>query len=236
MSGNFWIEKAEEFLYFEHPSERDVLHPHIIDKINAFQPKTYLDFGAGDGRMTAKIHNSIPIDIYDISQKMIVSAKRVLGERLKNIYTEIPAIPLNHYDVIVCSMVMVCINEATEYKRVLKSIAASLSVKGKAIFSVTHPCFRKSAFSDFYTEYTEGKEFDYFNEGKPFDVTIHDPEKVNRVTFEDYHWSLSFTINNMIGAGLKIVEIIETTDDKKMPQYNKVASPFIIIITEKNEK
>ncbi len=48
------------FLFFEHPSERDVLHPMIVDRVNALSPHVYLDYGAGDGRMTAKINSTIP--------------------------------------------------------------------------------------------------------------------------------------------------------------------------------
>ncbi len=233
MSSNFWIENAEDFLHFEHPSERDVLHPLIIDKINKLDPKTYLDFGAGDGRMSAKINSAIPIDIFDISSKMIERAKEGLSGRLKNVFSSIDKIPSDYYELIVCSMVLLCIDNEKDYKSALASISKSLKKDGKAIFSTTHPCFRQTYFSDFYTEFSVGKQFNYFKEGKPFAVTIHDQEKINKVTFEDYHWSLNFTINSIINAGLNIIEIIETTDDLLLPNHNNLVSPFIIIITEK---
>ncbi|HEY4325163.1 MAG TPA: methyltransferase [Mucilaginibacter sp.] len=233
MSGNFWINNAEDFLYFEHPSERDVLHPMIIERVNKLSPKTYLDFGAGDGRMTAKIEEHIPIDIYDISSQMINSARKVLGGRLKNVYTDTVNIPTEHYEVIVCSMVLICINNEHDFIKVLNNIYDSLQSGGTAIFSVTHPCFRQAWFSDFYTVYTDGKQFDYFEEGKPFDVTIHDPEKINHVTFEDYHWSLSFSINSLIKCGFRIAELVETKDDNKVEKHNQFIPPFLIIIAEK---
>lgn len=233
MSSNFWITNAEDFLYFEHPSERDVLHPMIIERVNKLSPKTYLDFGAGDGRMTAKIDAHIPIDIYDISDQMIDSARKVLGDRLEKVYTETEKIPEAYYDAIVCSMVLICINNEPDFIKALKDIYKSLNSGGTAIFSVTHPCFRQSWFSDFYTVYTEGKQFDYFKEAEPFDVTIHDPEKVNHVTFEDYHWSLSFCINNLIKCGFRIAEIVETKDDNKVKKHNQFIPPFLIIIVEK---
>lgn len=233
MSSNFWIEHAEEFLSFVHPSERDVLHPLIIDRINSLAPMEYLDFGAGDGRMSAKINKAIPIDIYDISQIMIENARINLGDRLKNIYHDIKSIPPNHYDVIVCSMVLICISDKSEFKNVLSSIKSSLKPGGKAIFSVTHPCFRTSFFSDFYTEFSLGREFNYFYDGLPFNVTIHDKEKENKVTFEDYHWSLSFMINSLLKSGLIVTEMIETNDDYSLKNHNKNTSPFLILITER---
>lgn len=233
MSSNFWIEKADKFLQFVHPSERDVLHPLIVEKVNALSPKKYLDYGAGDGRMSSKINVDIPIDLFDISQHMIDEAKGVLGKRLIKVYTDSNSIPKTYYDVIVCSMVLLCIDNEPDYKNALSCIAASLKPGGTAIFSTTHPCFRQSFFCDFFTEYSNGKQFNYFEEGKPFQVTIHDQEQQNKVSFEDYHWSLAFTINNIILAGLSIKEIIETTDDTLIPNHNKSTSPFLIIITEK---
>ncbi len=236
MSNTFWIQNAEDFLSFEHPSERDVMHPIIVDKINSLKPQTYLDFGAGDGRMTSKVNDDILIDIYDISPIMIAGAKKILGHRLSNIYTDITKIPANYYDVIACSMVLICIDNKQEYEEALSAIENSLKPGGVAIFSVTHPCFRQSFFCDFYTEFSKGKEFDYFNESKPFEVTIHDPENINKVKFEDYHWSLSHTVNSMVKAGLSITELIETPDDKNIAGYNKLTSPFLILIVKKNEK
>lgn len=233
MSKNFWINRAEDFLHFEHPSEKEVLHPLIVEKINNFAPEAYLDYGAGDGRMSAKINGNIPIDIFDISPTMMKNARKVLGDRLKNEYTYIKDIPKNHYDVVVCSMVLVCIKEKEEYMNTLNAIQKALKVSGKAIFSVTHPCFRQMEYSDFYTEYLQKKQYDYFSEGNPFGVTIHNTGKKRKVSFDDYHWSLSFMMNNIIQSGLIIKEIIETTDDKKSKNYNKFFPPYLIIITEK---
>lgn len=233
MSNNFWIEKADAFLKFIHPSERDILHPLIVKKVNELSPSKYLDYGAGDGRMSAKIDVNIPIDIFDISPIMIDEAKAILADRLNTIYTDSNLIPNAFYDVIVCSMVLLCIDNEREYSKALSCISASLKTGGTVIISNTHPCFRQSYFSDFYTEYSEGTVFNYFDEGKPFQVTIHDQESKSKVSFEDYHWSLAFTLNNIIKSGLSIKEIIETTDDILVQNHNKFTSPFLIIIAEK---
>ncbi len=108
---------------------------------------------------------------------MIGYAEKVLGNRLKHAYTDMDHIPDNHYEVIVCSMVLICINNEADLLKAMAKIFKSLKTGGTAIFSVTHPCFRQSWFSDFFTAYTGGSDFDYFAEGKPFNVTIHDPEK-----------------------------------------------------------
>lgn len=233
MSTNFWIEQADAFLKFIHPSEKDILHPMIVKKVNELAPEKYLDYGSGDGRMSAKIDTKIPIDVFDISPIMIDEAKANLGNRIKNVYIDSNLIPKDTYDVVVCSMVLLCIDNQKDYRKALSCITASLKSGGTAIFSNTHPCFRQSFFSDFYTEYSEGSSFNYFDEGKPFQVTIHDQENKNKVSFEDYHWSFAFTLNNIIKAGLTVKEIIETTDDFLVPNHNKLTSPFLIIITEK---
>ncbi len=58
-------------------------------------------------------------------------------------------------------------------------------------------------------------------------------KKVNKVTFEDYHWSLSFCINNLIKCGFNIKEIAETRDDDKVAKHNQLIPPFLIITVEK---
>lgn len=196
-------------------------------------PETYLDYGAGDGRMSAKINEDIPIDIFDISPTMMKNARKVLGSRLKNEYTQTRNIPKNHYDVIVCSMVLVCIKEKDEYMKTLNAIQKALKASGKAIFSVTHPCFRQARFSDFYTDYSHKEQYDYFEEGKPFGVTIHNAKRKRKVSFDDYHWSLSFMMNSLIQSGLVIKEVIETKDDQNLNNCNNFFSPYLILITEK---
>lgn len=75
--------------------------------------------------------------------------------------------------------------------------------------------------------------FDYHKKGEPFEVTIHDETKKLSVTFIDYHWTLSYTINKMIQTGLNIENIIETEDDKSVSGFNKQFPPFIILIANK---
>lgn len=233
MDNNFWIENSGDYTELLHTSLKNELHPAIVKVVDDLKPKRYFDYGCGDGRMTEMISSEIEISLFDISEEMLQRAEKRLGKRISAIYRNTNQIPENYFDVIVSSLVFVCIDNEKDFTTAMQSISNSLNKNGKAIIALTHPCFRQYAYSDFFTSYTEGKQFDYHKNGEPFDVTIHDESKKLSVTFSDYHWTLSYTINKMIQAGLNIENIIETEDDKSTSGYNKQFSPFIILIANK---
>lgn len=233
MEKNFWIDNSTGYTELLHTSLKNVLHPMTVEIINEFKPQKYLDYGCGDGRMTEMIDGGIQISIFDISEDMLQQAEKRLTGRIDTVYRDINDIPANTFDVVVSSLVFVCIDNDKDFTTAMKAISKGLAVNGKAIIALTHPCFRQYAYSDYFTSYTNGKKFDYHKDSEPFEVTIHDESKKLSVTFTDYHWTLSYTINKMIETGLSIEKIIETDDDKSVSGFNNQFPPFIILIASK---
>ncbi|MEZ4927899.1 MAG: class I SAM-dependent methyltransferase [Saprospiraceae bacterium] len=233
---NFWIANPLDYTEITSAITSKVTHPIIVEIVNDLKPYYFLDFGCGDGRMAEMLDPTIPISIYDISQEMLAQAKQRLNGRIERSYEFLDEIPNNHFDVVVCSMVLLCIDNIEEFTSAMKKMCTALNKNGKLIILNTHPCFMQSKFSVSFTSYSKGKPFFYFNEGDPYDITIQDFDKKKQVTFEDYHWTLSFIINKMIEVGLKIESMIETSDDLTMKNHNAQHSPCVILTASKNEK
>ncbi len=225
---NIWSENAKKFMMLEHTSQKNILHPLLAKLINNENPELMLVFGCGDGRVLKMIKNETIIDVYDINREMLEFAECNAGERIRRYYNDITQAPTNQYDIVLLSMVLVCIGNPKEYYDVLSNINRVKKVTGKVIIAVSHPCFRDRRFSNFSTSYSDKQPFKYLNDGEPFDVTIED-QMPPSVAFTDFHWSLSFTVNKIIEAGMQIISIIETTDDLNHPNANIYQSPFLII-------
>lgn len=124
-------------------------------------------------------------------------------------------------------------------KEILKNlykIPSALHEKGIAIFAITHPCFRNDQFSTFQTEYSNGKKFNYFEEGKKFEVLISDEDFGKRAIFHDYHWSLSTTLQLISESGFVMQQFIELPDFAEgIQSYNTISSPYIIITCSKKK-
>src|SRR5687767_677091 len=104
---NFWVAKAHDYTDLRHSSLKNVLHPVVVELVNELNPSTYLDFGCGDGRMSAMLKHNTPISIYDISRDMLTQAQEHLGTRIENKYFTSAEIPSDYFDAIVCSLVLV---------------------------------------------------------------------------------------------------------------------------------
>lgn len=226
---NVWSDNADRFMNVVHQSQRRVLHPTLADLINKHQPSRLLDYGCGDTRILTLIDKSIAVDVHDINDEMLELARLRNGARIQNYYQHRESIPTDHYDAVLLSMVLVCIGDKSEYAEVLNRVKASKKSGGRAYIAVTHPCFRDRAFSNFHTSYGEGQPFNYLRDGEPFDVYIED-EMPPSVAFTDYHWTLSFTLNAIITAGMRVERLIETPDDATSVTFDPLHSPFLIIV------
>lgn len=214
-----------------HTSQKNVLHPTLANLINAQNPKKLLDYGCGDGRILDLLNNDIKIDVHDINQEMLDIIEHKQGKKIASYYLDREKISKNTYDAVLLSMVLVCIDNEIEYLNVLKRIKLCKTKTGRVYIAVTHPCFRDKTFSNFYTSFSNKQPFKYLNNGAPFDVYIEDKMPPS-VAFTDFHWSLSFTLNKILEAGLIIEKVIETSDDSKSKKENKLFSPYLIIVAK----
>ena len=228
---DIWSANSSKFMDVAHTSQKKILHPTLAKLINEQQPSNLLDYGCGDTRILSLIDKKIAVDVHDINIEMLELAKLKNGKRINNYYQSKELIPTGHYDVVLMSMVLVCIKSEEEYLKVLQNIQTSKKETGRALIAVTHPCFRDRWFSNFHTSYSESYPFKYLKEGEPFDVFIED-ETPPSVAFTDYHWTFSFTLNAIIRAGMIIERVIETPDDESSSNYNDAFSTFLVVVAK----
>lgn len=230
-----WCERIEEYRSFVNESRRTILHPKIGEIIKGSN-RRILEYGCGDGSLIEVItkNKNNEISIYDVSEKALDFTRSVLPEPKPYIFKEIQEIYENYFDYVIFSLVLVTMKRKSDIKTVLKAIHGFLKKDGILIFASTHPCFRQNYFSTFHTSYSENQNFDYLNEGEKFRVTIVDNDNKKKLSFFDYHWSLSFTINSLLEANLNVSNVIELPDIvNAQKQSNKSHCPYIIIQCQK---
>jgi SAM-dependent methyltransferase len=229
---NFWDDSLDRYLAIANESRKTVLYPKIQSLVSSLNPSSVLDYGCGDGDLLDIIacSTNAAISAYDPSLSAVRAIRRRLGDRRVTIYQNRIDINRAMYDVVICSLVIMTIPSEAGLKELVANVRKAKSENGIGIFAITHPCFRDEQFSTFVTEYTNKTIFDYFDEGRPFEVTIFDRSSDNKIQFKDYHWSLSKTINTLISADLMIKELIEVPDIDEVG--NRCYPPYLIIITE----
>jgi ubiquinone/menaquinone biosynthesis C-methylase UbiE len=175
----------------------------------------------------------VQISLYDNSAKVLKIAEKNINDLNPSIYSLAKDLPLNHFDCVVLSLVLMTIDNEDEITQVLNNIYQVLIPGGTSLIAVTHPCFREYRFSTFHTSYTKDN-FNYLNNGEPFSVTLQDDLNGNDIAFTDFHWSLSYTINNIIKAKLQIESIHEIKDKSFKSSYeNPNFCPYMIICARK---
>lgn len=227
---NFWLSNKASKVFEIANAEQKTVQPLISKIIKQLNPKTFLDYGCGDSFISRLLNKDVEIGLFDINKEEASKAYRYLKDRNVKLFESYEDIPTNHYDCILFSLVLVCIDNKKEYQKILSNFKKYKKVNGRLIIVSTHPCFRQYDYRPFYTEYTLGKQFNYFKELEPFDVFIRGDEN-EEVSFTDYHWSMSETINEALSYGFNLERMIEVPDmsfDKK--PFNKNFSPFVILI------
>jgi len=229
-----WSENADIFMRVRHTSQERVLHPYLADRIMDLNPDQMLDFGCGDTRLLDLVPKEITVDAYDKNPEMLEIAKVKNGTRIRTFMEDWRDIPRGVYDVGLLSMVLMTISDPIEHQQILRSLKDSLRDEGKALIAITHPCFRDRIFSNVITSFHGEQPYQYLKEGQPFTVRIEDQAPPS-VAFVDFHWTLSFTINEIVKAGLEITRFDELGDDAEGSGYNPDAPLFIVITTQKKE-
>ncbi len=226
----FWLSEKAGKVFEIANAEQKTVQPIVAKIIEEINPKTLLDYGCGDSFVSRLLNKQIEIGLYDINLNESRKALSHLIDRNAKLYESDADVPSEFYDCIIFSLVLICLSNKDEFKRILANFQRYKTKSGKLILITTHPCFRQYDYRPFYTEYTKGKPFNYFNTLDPFEVYIRDNQN-EAVHFTDFHWTLSDTINELIAGGFTLEKMIElpdmTFDD--IPA-NKSFSPFIILI------
>ena len=83
----------------------------LINLVGNIQDKKILDFGCGPG-ILASVFSKLGAEIktFDISKEM----RQLCGNRIghSNVFTNSSTIPKNHFDSIICNLVLCIVNEA----------------------------------------------------------------------------------------------------------------------------
>ncbi len=226
----YWNTEEVERLYKAENPEQAIIQPIIAKQIVELNPAHILDYGCGDAYMAKILPDNINIDLYDRNQQSLEKVFQTLNKpNCKRLYDE-SDFQNDFYDCIVLSFVLVCVDSLEDQYRILRKLRAALKKSsGTLIITNSHPCFLQYEFTAFKTNLSP-ENFNYFNNGNPYEVSIKQPNGNPAVTFTDYQWQLSVWINMAIECGFALQEMIEVTDQPyKNLTENKLYPPFLIL-------
>ncbi|MCB0782539.1 MAG: class I SAM-dependent methyltransferase, partial [Flavobacteriales bacterium] len=145
------------------------LHPVLTNMVHSRQPRKMLDFGCGDGQVLELIDPGIERSAFDPSPEML-QLLRQRGLHGVQIFEKASALPDKHFDLVLLSMVIVCVPTLGELRELAHDLARVLKTGGTLIVATTHPCFRQYSFSDFRTSVGTSQPFEYMRDSMPFEV------------------------------------------------------------------
>lgn len=228
MIEKFWINNADTYSEKGFEINEVGTHPHLIKLFDKYCPyaKNILDYGCGDGSLIKKLNKEVNISLFDISPQMLKIAKNSLSQFHLTVFPTIADIPDNQYDCIFLSMVLICVSTQKDVIEIIKKIRTAKTNEGYVFVANPHPCFRDKPFSSYYTEFSIGKDFNYFENGERHQIFLRETD----INFFDYNWSFSFLLNSFIKQGLQVVEVAELKDNDTNSFYNAKHSPTIIYV------
>lgn len=222
-----WQARAQEFMAVRHLSQENVLHPFVVNLLQSLKGRRLLDYGCGDGRILHSLNSDWWIDAFEPSAAMRALAQQRVGGKVHNLFADASDV-VGPYDVVLLGMVLLCIPTEDEVRATLQHCARTMAPGSHLIITTSHPCFRNQAFSNFRTEFSDGEIFDYKNDGRPFRITISDPDGT-AVSFTDYHWSLDFTFRVLNSAGFYVEKLCEVGDDPSADGHNSLVPAFLVL-------
>lgn len=209
MQNKYWINSADEY-HNKLIAEREILLPYIANIVNSLKGKRILDFGCGNGYLSSLFSTKSEITLYDLASNHINAQKAWNIQNKVVICNNDSEIRKDYYDVVVQSSVVMCLPTILELKNVFSSNYQSLMKNGHLVISITHPCFLQYEYGHCQTSFND-ENFDYLNDGLEYQVSM---KRINEkpVMFTDYNWSLSTIINELLGVGFELTEMIEHPD------------------------
>ncbi len=232
----FWTGSSALGVFEADFAEEQSVHQKLGRILNSVRPRRLLDYGCGDGVLLSNLDSNIEIGLYDINKEAVSLALKKSRTRAVKSYSSPDQIETESYDVVVFSLVLMCIGSYGEYKEILDCVHRSLVPGGHFVVTVTHPCFRGYDFASHRAEYTEGRPFNYMDELHEFPVVLHGKENED-FRFYDYHWRLSEMINMPLESGFSLDQMVEFPDvNCEGRSAVKRVPPFLMTMFSKNKK
>jgi 2-polyprenyl-3-methyl-5-hydroxy-6-metoxy-1,4-benzoquinol methylase len=224
----FWIKYADKYAEEGFDINTSGTHPAILNIVEDHKSKIkrVLDYGCGDGSLICQMGVDFEYSVFDISPTMLDIAMKNLESFNAVRYDRSKDIPRNKFDLVILSMVLVCVDQQSEVEHILKTIKEVKKNNGMLVLANPHPCFRDEPFSSYYTEFSIGKKFDYFLNGQKHALFIRDSD----ISFIDQNWTISYLVNEIIKAGMNIIKLIELKDNQTNNFFNANSSPSLILI------
>lgn len=226
MKINSWIyNDYSKFLQFCPPLKQKL---YSIVANGTSDCSTILDYGCGEGNQIHFIDTKKEITLYDINPKYTTMAFNRFHKthNLKSI-TQIAELPSKYFDSIILNMVWMCLQNEDEMNELLTTIFNAKKDTGIIYLSITNPYSRFLDYSYYSSDYSKCREFKYSKNGEKFKIYIKD--EVNS-EFEDFHWTMEFTIAKLKEFGLKIDSLIDIEDEQYNGYANTTMPPYQLLI------
>lgn len=221
---NNWCSNSELYFKIQNKLHLSTLHKEIIKDIEHSKPKTILDYGGGDGSLLDRLGlEHFKGFLYDTDPIALKIARKTVGinDNL-TIVDNLNSVKEVCFDAIILCNVLMCVNGEEKIIEILKEIKRLKNSEGVLYLGMTHPCYIDKKFNSYSNDFIEGNlEFDYFDNGKPYNVYYQFEEE--KIIIKDFFWNLSRIFSFAKEADLIIKDIIEI-DDK-----NNNYSPFIML-------
>jgi 2-polyprenyl-3-methyl-5-hydroxy-6-metoxy-1,4-benzoquinol methylase len=183
--------------------------------------KKVLDYGAGPGVLAEVMKKQgAEVKVYDTSFEMRQRSGQRIGR--ENIYDSIADIPKNHFDVIVCNLVL-CIVPEDEAQNIISNIRMMLKSGGTAFMGFCNP--------KIYNVPESNLDFRYFS-AHPYESN-HCYRKIKKeglYEILEHHRPIDWYAKLVYSSGLVLLDIVLT------PEYeirrNKINDFIILKLTK----